>query len=113
MQRGIAGALRVILMCDRRAEQRHDTIAGVLVNCSLETVNTVGKDPEEPVEHSVPFFRIMPADNSIDPLRSANSTVTCLRSPSRALREVRIFSARCLGVYDCGSRTAVPCAPAA
>jgi hypothetical protein len=28
--------------------------------------------------------------------------VTCLRSPSRALFEVRIFSAKCLGVYDCG-----------
>ena len=30
--------------------------------------------------------------------RSANSTVTCLRSPSRALREVRIFSARWAGM---------------
>src|SRR5262249_42904834 len=30
------------------------------------------------------------ASSSIDPLRSANSTVTCLRSPSRAAREVRL-----------------------
>src|SRR5262249_34263910 len=29
----------------------------------------------------------------------AKRTVTCLRSPSSAAREVRIFSARCLGVY--------------
>jgi hypothetical protein len=29
---------------------------------------------------------------------SQNSTVTCLRSPSSAAREVRIRSARCLGV---------------
>jgi hypothetical protein len=28
--------------------------------------------------------------------------VTCLRSPSSAAFEVRIFSARCLGVYDSG-----------
>jgi hypothetical protein len=28
----------------------------------------------------------------MEPLRSANSTVTCLRSPSSALLEVRIFS---------------------
>jgi hypothetical protein len=35
----------------------------------------------------------------MEPLRSAKSTVTSLRSPSRALLEVRIFSARCLGVY--------------
>ncbi|OGK76187.1 MAG: hypothetical protein A2W08_15470 [Candidatus Rokubacteria bacterium RBG_16_73_20] len=31
-------------------------------------------------------------------LRSAKRTVTCLRSPSRALREVRMFWARCRGV---------------
>src|SRR5262245_32075924 len=42
------------------------------------------------------------ASSSIEPLRSANSTVTCLRSPSRAALEVRIFSARCLGVYASG-----------
>jgi hypothetical protein len=29
---------------------------------------------------------------------SANRTVTCLRSPSRALLEARIFSTRCFGV---------------
>ena len=38
------------------------------------------------------------ASNSMEPLRSAKSTVTCLRSPSMAALEVRIFSARCGGV---------------
>jgi hypothetical protein len=33
-----------------------------------------------------------------EPFRSAKSTVTCLRSPSSAAFEVRIFSARCFGV---------------
>src|SRR6185503_11719852 len=33
---------------------------------------------------------------------SQKSTVTCLRSPSRAPREVRMRSARCLGVYAAG-----------
>jgi len=33
---------------------------------------------------------------------SAKSTVTCLRSPSREPLEVRILSARYLGVYDSG-----------
>src|SRR5438132_180975 len=42
------------------------------------------------------------ASNSIEPLRSAKRTVTCLRSPSSEALEVRIFSARCLGVYLCG-----------
>src|SRR5438105_4456410 len=43
------------------------------------------------------------ASSSIEPLRSANRTVTCLRSPSRAAREVRMRSARCLGVYASGA----------
>jgi hypothetical protein len=30
----------------------------------------------------------------MEPFTSAKRTITCLRSPSRALREVRIFSAR-------------------
>jgi hypothetical protein len=38
------------------------------------------------------------ASSSMEPLRSAKRTVTCLRLPSRALLEVRIFSARCFGV---------------
>src|SRR4029077_4120437 len=42
---------------------------------------------------------------SIEPFTSAKRTVTCLRSPSRALRDVRIFSARCFGVYERGTRS--------
>src|SRR5262249_22456005 len=42
---------------------------------------------------------------AVKPTVSAKSTVTCLRSPSRALRAVRILSARCLGVYDAGEAT--------
>jgi hypothetical protein len=38
---------------------------------------------------------------------SANNTVTCFRSPSSAFLEVRIFSARCFGVYDSGERSFV------
>src|SRR5438552_18522187 len=41
--------------------------------------------------------------SSIEPFTSAKSTVTCLRSPSSALRARRIFSARCRGVYARGS----------
>jgi|SRR5262249_48551528 len=40
--------------------------------------------------------------SSMEPLRSANSTVICLRSPSRAVLDVRIFSARYRGVYASG-----------
>src|SRR5262245_20146129 len=50
------------------------------------------------------------ARSSIEPLTSAKRTVTCLRSPSMALFEVRIFSARCLGMYESGEakRDCVP-----
>src|SRR4030095_2743868 len=43
------------------------------------------------------------ASSSMEPLRSAKRTVTCFRSPSRAAFEVRIFSARCFGVYESGA----------
>src|SRR5438309_302311 len=46
------------------------------------------------------------ASSSIEPLTSAKSTVTCLRSPSSAVREARIFSARCLGVEYFGGSAA-------
>jgi len=43
------------------------------------------------------------ASSSIEPLRSVKRTVTCLRSPSRAAFDVRIFSTRCVGVYEFGA----------
>src|SRR5262245_11467392 len=44
---------------------------------------------------------------SIEACTTAKSTVTCVRSPSRALRDVRILSTRCFGVYERGSRSLV------
>ena len=50
VERRVAGALGVILVRDRRAEQRHDPVAGVLVHRALEAVHAVGQDLEEAVE---------------------------------------------------------------
>jgi hypothetical protein len=47
---------------------------------------------------AIPWVLVCCSANSIEPFASANRTVTCFRSPSRALRDVRIFSARCFGV---------------
>src|SRR5262249_21899094 len=44
------------------------------------------------------------ASSSSEPLISANSTVTCLRSASRECFDVRIFSTRYLGVYASGDK---------
>ena len=41
---------------------------------------------------------------AVEPTRSQKSTVTGLRSPSSALRDVRIRSARWRGVYVAGVR---------
>src|SRR5690349_7038908 len=43
------------------------------------------------------------SDSDVNPETSAKRTVTCFRSPSRALLDVRIFSAKCFGVYESGA----------
>ena len=58
VQGRVAGPLRVVLVGDRRPEQRHDPIARVLVDRALETVNAVGQDVEEAVEDAVPLLGV-------------------------------------------------------
>jgi hypothetical protein len=57
-QRGMAGALRMVLVGDRRAEQRHDAVAGELVDRALEAMDAVRQDREEPIHDAVPFFGV-------------------------------------------------------
>jgi hypothetical protein len=57
-ERRVAGALRVVLVGDRRAEERHDAVAGVMVHRALEAMNAVRKDLEEAVEDLVPLLRV-------------------------------------------------------
>jgi hypothetical protein len=98
MERRIAGSLRVVLVGDGRAEERHDPVARVLVDGSLEAVDAVRQDLEEAIQDAVPLLGSTDSASSSELLTSANRMVTCLRSPSRADFEARIFSARCLGV---------------
>ena len=58
MQRRVTGALGVVLVRDRRAEERHDAVAGELVDRALEAVHAVGEDREEAVHDLVPLFGI-------------------------------------------------------
>src|SRR5262245_61824015 len=58
MQCRVAGALRMILVGDRRSEKRHDSIARVLVDGSLEAVDSLGQDREEAIHDPVPLFGI-------------------------------------------------------
>ena len=50
VQRRVAGPLGVVLVGDGRAEERHDPVAGVLVDRALEAVHAVGQDLEEAVQ---------------------------------------------------------------
>ena len=57
---GEAGSLGVILMRDRRAEQRHHAVAGELVDRALEPMHAVGRDPEKVFDDTEPSFGIEP-----------------------------------------------------
>jgi hypothetical protein len=86
-------------MPDRGAEEGHDPVAHRLVDGTLVVVDGLHHAFEHGIEQLPGPPRVAVGEQlPMDPFRSANSTVTCLRSPSRALREVRIFSARCFGV---------------
>ena len=58
MERRVTGALGVILVRDRRAEQRHDPVAGELVDEALEALDPIREDLEEAVHDLRPRFRV-------------------------------------------------------
>jgi hypothetical protein len=94
----IQGAYGMVFVHERRTEQGHDAITGELVDGAFITMYLLRQDLE------APSMRVCTSSGSRDPASvlkpttSANNTVTCLRSPSRALRMARILSARCRGV---------------
>src|SRR6185503_10490215 len=48
----------VVLVGDGGAEERHDAVAGVLVDRSLVAMDAVREDPEEAIEEAMPFLGI-------------------------------------------------------
>ena len=58
LQRREARALRVVLVRDRRAEQRHDPVAGVLIHRAFVAVYALGEDLEEAIEQTVPVLGV-------------------------------------------------------
>ena len=99
VQRRVAGALRVVLVRDRRAEERHDAVAGVLVHRALEAMDAVGEDREEAVEDLVPLFGIELLGQIHRALHVGEEHGHLLALAFEGgLRRCRIFSARCFGV---------------
>src|SRR5207247_9931379 len=58
VKRCVARPPGVILVGDRRAEERHDPVAGVLVHGPLEAVHALGEELEEAVEDAVPLLGV-------------------------------------------------------
>src|SRR5262249_25842128 len=100
VERRIARPPRMVLVCDRRAEERHDAITGELGDGPLEATDPFGKQRGEWNTSGSSC-----SSSSIAPFTSAKSMVTCLRSPSRAAVDWRILSAQVLR----GVRARVAC----
>jgi hypothetical protein len=58
VERRIARPLGMVLMGDGCPEERHDAVAGVLVDGALEAVDAVRQDLEEAVEDAVPLLGV-------------------------------------------------------
>src|SRR5262249_57701400 len=58
MQRRVARPLRVVLVRDWGAEERHDAVARELVHRPLEAMHTRGEDGEEAIDDVVPLLGI-------------------------------------------------------
>ena len=58
VQRRVARTLRMILVGDRRAEQRHDAVARELVDETLEALDALGENREEALHDRAPLFRV-------------------------------------------------------
>ena len=85
-QRRVAGPHRVVLMGQRRTEQRHDAVAHHLVHGALVAVDSFHHAFEHRVEELPGLLRVAVGEQLHRALEVGESTVTCLRSPSRALR---------------------------
>jgi hypothetical protein len=48
----------VVFVRDRGTEERHDAVAAILVDCTLEPVNALGQDLEETIHDAVPLLRV-------------------------------------------------------
>src|SRR5207249_12280400 len=97
-ERRVARAHGMVLVRHRRSEERHDSVAQDLVHRPLVAMTASIMSSRTGSSSLRASSGSRSPRSSIEPLRSAKRTVTCLRSPSRAVLEVRIFSARCFGV---------------
>ena len=107
---GRTGALGVVLVGDWGTEERHDAVAGVLVDGPFVPVDAVREDPEQAIEEAMPFL-------DIDALRELHRAHDVdeedghqlALAPERALGSENLLDemARCVGARlegDCRRR---------
>ena len=97
-QRGVAGAHRVVLVGDRRAEQRHDPVAHHLVDRALVVMDGLHHPLEDRVEELARLLGVAVGEQLHRALEVGEEHGDLLALALEGALEVRIFSARCLGV---------------
>src|ERR1700722_10700265 len=60
MQGGEAGSARMVLVRDRRTEQRDDPVAAELIRCAFKPVDTLGNDLDVILDDAEPMFGVHP-----------------------------------------------------
>jgi hypothetical protein len=88
----------MVLVGNGGTEERHDAVAQELIDRALVAVHLPQHQLEGPVHQVVDLFGVKLFRDGGESGDVRNRTVTCLRSPSSTVLEVRIFSARCGGV---------------
>src|SRR5262249_49789219 len=48
----------MVLVSNRRPEERHEAVAAILVDRALEAMDSIGENPKEPIHDPMPFFGI-------------------------------------------------------
>jgi len=81
----VARPLRMILMRDRRAEERHDAVAGVVADGALEAMHAVGED----FQGSARACGAIPRRRAARPARASPSRRRPRRSPACARPRAR------------------------
>ena len=101
----------MVLMGQWRSKERHDAVAHDLVDGPLGDAPPAIMCSRTESRSCRASSGSRSASSSIEPFRSANSTVTRLRSPSRAGRDARIFSARYAGGVTGGAGAGADAVP--
>ena len=97
-QRGIARPHRVVLVGQRRAEERHDPVAHHLVDGALVAVDGLHHPLEDRVEELARLLGVAVGEQLHRALEVGEEDRDLLALAFEGACEVRIFSARCLGV---------------